>query len=292
MRAAIFLLKRYRWPLLTLGCLAALGLGGFWLYAARYPYGRSHYCIKFLMLTLEQYADDHDGRYPAGQGTPEASLSLLHREPYGVPAETLGGKTVPAEVARSVLGQGGLLGPDSCGWHYVEGLTHNDDRRLALLWDKAGLGHFGERHFNGSREVVLVGGELTIVSGAEWPAFLQEQRDLLARRDAAAIRGGPVLTATIRWPTGEVADHHDGPFRIEEQHVFSGGKSKGTARKGDVLRASDLKWRGRDLGPIDGVTTWVLWLPGKRMRSRPVEVRVSNGRPSPPTIVFEMEQAE
>jgi hypothetical protein len=111
---------------------------------------------------------------------------------------------------------------------------------------------------------------------------------LVARRDEVAIRGGPVLVATIRWPSGQMVDRHDGPYRIEEHHVFSDGESKGNAREGDVLRPSDLKWKGTELVPADGVKTWVLWLPGKQMHSRPVVVRLDNGRASPPAVVFEM----
>ena len=123
---------------------------------------------------------------------PRPSLGLLHRPSYDLDAEILRGKTVAIEVVQRVLDQGGLLGPDTCGWHYAEGLTQNDDRRLALLWDKVGLGHNGERYPDGSRQVVFVGCEVRMVSGAEWPKFLEEQRELLSKRDAAAVRGGPV----------------------------------------------------------------------------------------------------
>jgi len=50
------------------------------------------------------------------------------------------GKTVPIEVAQAALARYGKLGPDSCGWHYVEGLTEADDPEIAILWDKVGLG--------------------------------------------------------------------------------------------------------------------------------------------------------
>ncbi|HET6574539.1 MAG TPA: hypothetical protein VFG68_13105 [Fimbriiglobus sp.] len=32
------------------------------------------------------------------------------------------------------------MGPETCGWHSVEGLRATDERRLALCWDMAGLG--------------------------------------------------------------------------------------------------------------------------------------------------------
>jgi hypothetical protein len=134
------------------------------------------------MIALEQYADDHGGRYPTGQPSPEACLSLLHDAPYDVSAEVLRGKSVPVEVVQSILDRGGRLGPDTCGWHYVAGLTQNDDRRLAILWDKVGLGHFGERFGNGSREVLFVGGDIRLIPEAEWSRFLEEQKELFAQR--------------------------------------------------------------------------------------------------------------
>jgi hypothetical protein len=46
----------------------------------RFPYGRSHSCDKGLMFALDEYARDHNGAYPAGEESPEASLSLLYPE--------------------------------------------------------------------------------------------------------------------------------------------------------------------------------------------------------------------
>ncbi|NQT15805.1 MAG: hypothetical protein HQ582_23825 [Planctomycetes bacterium] len=98
----------------------------------QYPYGWSHCCDKALYSTLVYYADKHDGEFPAGEATPEASLSLLYKEdPYI--AHTLRGKSVPETVVLERLGQGQLLSPDTCGWHYVEGLTLDDDPGIALF---------------------------------------------------------------------------------------------------------------------------------------------------------------
>jgi hypothetical protein len=95
------------------------------------------------MFALHQYAEDHGGAYPAGEATPEASLSLLY--PKYANEYVLQGKTVPLDVVKVTLERGSRLGPDTCGWHYVEGLRLDDDPRLALCWDKVGLGHNGER---------------------------------------------------------------------------------------------------------------------------------------------------
>ena len=164
----------------TLMVLAAIGLAGFrW----RYPHGRSHCCIKLVRLALEAYADSHGGRYPGGQSCPEASLGLLYREGL-LDAEILRGKSIPAATVRRVLGSGELLSPETCGWHYVEGLSKSDDKRIAVLWDKVGLAHNGQRTRRGSREVLLRDGTIIWVVSSEWAAFLSQQNELIKNRGA------------------------------------------------------------------------------------------------------------
>jgi len=152
---------------LILGVLTALGYG---YYRQRYPYGWSHSCDKCLMFALHRYAEEHGGAYPAGEATPEASLSLLY--PEYADAEILRGKTVPRTVVQERLERGERLTPETCGWHYVEGLTLKDDRQLAVLWDKVGLGHNGERTPDGGRTVLLVNLGYEYIPGPEWEKFL------------------------------------------------------------------------------------------------------------------------
>jgi hypothetical protein len=177
-------------PKLTKGTRAALVLlavagglaGGAWLYYRwTFPYGYSHSCDKILMFALHQYAEVHGGAYPAGEASPEASLSMLY--PKYADEEVLRGKTAPYEVVKAILQRGGRLSPETCGWHYVEGLRLDDDPRLALCWDKVGLGHNGQRLPDGGRMVLLVNLGYEHVEGAKWEAFLQEQEKLLAKRN-------------------------------------------------------------------------------------------------------------
>ncbi len=146
-----------------------------------YPYGRSHCCLKQIGLALHLYASAHEGIFPAGESSPEASLSLLHRG-YDGDANTLRGKTVPLATVEKILDRGELLGPDTCGWHYVEGLTAADDPQIAVVWDKVGLGHNGETLRGGGHSVLFVDGSERILSQAEWPVFLAVQERLLAQR--------------------------------------------------------------------------------------------------------------
>jgi hypothetical protein len=165
--------------------VAIVATAGFALHSYhqhKYPYGWSHCCDKQLMMALLNYADRHGGWYPKGEASPEASLSLLHRDAAeSVSAELLRGKTVPVADVRARLEAGELLTPDTCGWHYVEGLRKDDDPRLALFWDKAGLGHNGERLANAGHYVHFLDWSTTHVPDSRWKEFLAEQEELRAK---------------------------------------------------------------------------------------------------------------
>ncbi|MFN0197454.1 MAG: hypothetical protein ACKVT0_11975 [Planctomycetaceae bacterium] len=154
-------------------------VSGFAYFKYRYPYGWSHCCDKQLASALSQYADIHDGWFPRGEATPEASFSLLYRmDPNYLHA--LRGKTVPEEALRARLNAGELLTPQTCGWHYVEGLRSDDSPELALFWDKVGLGHNGERLPERSHYVTFVNGTVEYIPGTDWDQFLKEQNELRA----------------------------------------------------------------------------------------------------------------
>lgn len=106
-------------------------------------------------------------------------MSLLYREDQEL-VKVLRGKTVPESVVQARLESGELLSPETCGWHYVGGLRRDDDGRLALFWDKAGLGHNGERLGNGDHFVWFVRGGGETIRGADWERFLAEQERLRA----------------------------------------------------------------------------------------------------------------
>jgi hypothetical protein len=88
-------------------------------------------------------------------------------------------------VVKDILERGELLGPETCGWHYVEGLRQDDDPRLALFWDKAGLDHNGGRMAGGGHIVLFVDRQRKYIPEAEWHDFVEEQRKLLAERKTA-----------------------------------------------------------------------------------------------------------
>jgi hypothetical protein len=171
-----------------------------------YPYGFSHCCDLLLYDALQQYSTTHGGGFPAGEATPEASLSLLYREKWEdgrklADERLLRGKTVPESVVKETLERGDLLTPETCGWHYAEGLRLDDDPRLALFWDKIGLDHNGGIMPQGGHIVLFVNGTREHIPEADWEAFLEKQHKLLAQRDTAI--------------------HHDATIRIDnrEEHV-------------------------------------------------------------------------
>src|SRR4051812_21641519 len=111
---------RRKWAFAAVGLVAVLTAAGLAYYCHRFPHGWSHCCDKQLMMALLGYADRHGGWFPMGGESPEASLSLLHRdEPQMAGANLLRGKTVPEAAVRARLAAGQLLTPDTCGWHYV-----------------------------------------------------------------------------------------------------------------------------------------------------------------------------
>ena len=166
-------------------CLVLLLLSGWALLQWRYPYGRSHCCIKSMFLALELYAQEHGGRFPVGQSSPEASLSLLYSEGL-LDADILRGKTVREQLVRETFADGSLLGPETCGWQYVEGLSQADDTRIAILWSKGELGHYGEHFLHPAREVLLLGGGTKWITRPQWASFQLEQEQLLKSRKSVA----------------------------------------------------------------------------------------------------------
>lgn len=280
--------------LVLVGLLAALCA-----YRFRYPYGVSHCCILQMAGALSAYADDHHGQFPAGKTTPEASLSLLYQGDYAN-AYLLRGKTVPERTVAKTLKGGGLLGPESCGWHYVEGLTATDDSRIAILWDKVGLGHNGQRLRDGGREVIFVDGDRRFVAGKDWDGFLKGQQDLLATRTASPNRGKVILRGEFFTEGSQWQSSRDGDFTLyskiltdytKEGYVYSTQTPLNSAngyivfRSGGALLPSALTWYQADV-PTNGVIEYILTYSG--FRSWPVVVEFANGVPDAEHVLFQM----
>ena len=174
---------------IVLTVLAALVGAMYGWYRYTFPYGWSHCCLKGLGLSLLDYAQAHDGHFPAGGGCPEASLSLLYQWDHDREGHILCGKTKSPEVANEILRRGDLLGPDTCDWHYVEGLTLCDDHtacpRLGQGWPGPQRREVAKRRSFGVAELYSE----EVIPESKWPQFLEEQERLMAARTEAAKRG-------------------------------------------------------------------------------------------------------
>lgn len=240
-----------------------------------------------MMFSLDQYAEEHAGHYPTGQASPEASLSLLYRSNY-VDANTMRGMTVSEKTVRRILEGGGLLGPETCGWHYTEGLTLVDDPQIALLYCKQPLGHNGEKTTDGGRQVLFVGGYIGQISGDEWKSFLQQQDELLAKRSDRAKSGKPLVDAIIELPDGRRVESVDAPYTMNEQDVGTGDSiSSNGSSSGTPLNRYAIVWFNPPFNPdYNGRITRTLSF--SNLVSAPVTVTFTNGVPDKIEEVFQM----
>lgn len=191
-----FTLKALLGAVLVVALLFSAGKTYLWWL---YPMGSEHRCDTLLWLVLSEYAEKHGDAFPAGEPTPEASISLVHaldksgRE-Y---ASLLHRRDVPVTLVQDMLSRGQLLDASTCGWNYVEGLRVDSSSKLALFWDKEGLGHNGQRLSGGGHIVTFVGGMREHIPAARWEDFLVEQRTLLAE-EKARTRNAPQPPAAVR----------------------------------------------------------------------------------------------
>jgi hypothetical protein len=279
--------KRLSIVMIILGIIGVLAIAIGISYKTTYPYGWSHCCIDVMMFSLEQYAEEHGGHYPTGEISPEASLSLLCRSNY-LDAYTIRGMTVSEKVVQTIFEKGRLLGPDTCGWHYTDGLTRADDQRIALLYCKEPLGHNGQKTKDGGRQVVFVGGNIEWISGDKWPSFLQEQSDLMAKRSDSAKSGRPLVDATIELSDGRQMESIDGvSYTMREKESGNDNSSGNGTSSGGSLSRDAIVWFNTPLNAdFSGRITRTLSF--SNLVSSPVTVDFTNGVPDKTNVVFQM----
>ncbi len=281
--------KRLRIVGIIFGIIAVLVIAGGAYYKLKFPYGQSHCCIIGVEGALEQYAMENAGRYPTGESSPEASLSLLCRSNL-LDAYTIRGMIIPERIVRAILDSGGLLGPDSCGWHYTDGLTRADDARVALLYCKQPLGHNGDKTKDGGRQVVFVGGNIEWISGNKWPAFLAEQKELLSKRTDRAKTSAPLVDAVIELPDGSHVESLDTSYTLQEKEVGTDDSSGNGTSSGNSLNLDSLVWFNTPLkNNYSGFITRTLSF--SNLVSAPVTVTFTNGVPDKTNVVFKMQRA-
>jgi hypothetical protein len=234
-----------------------------------------------MQAALQEYALNNNGRFPAGQPTAEASLSLLYKSNY-VNAYLLRGMIPSEKAVQTVLSRGGVLAPDSCGWQYVAGLTSADDPKIAILWCKAALGHNGQRTKDAGREVLFLGGR-EWVSGADWPKFLRDQQVLLNKRTLREKTALPLVTCLIKLPDGRLVESIDAPGTIDDESV--GPDSEG--QRG--LPAETLTPAVLNIfrAPVQNGSL-TRYLSFSNLNSMPVVISFSNGVPDHTNAVYRM----
>jgi len=141
-------------------------------------FGHAH-CWKIAEGYLEQYAQEHGGRFPFhtnGYGDAVLLISDVWLGCFSGP----GYDTKAWEQAQRT---GGNVPQDQCGRVYVQGLSITNDLEINILFDK--IPSPGDhRHFLSRigarpvREVVKVGG-VEILPESGWPAVARRQIELL-----------------------------------------------------------------------------------------------------------------
>lgn len=164
--------------------LVVLGILGAALcarYRNNYPLGSEHRCDSMLWFALFEYAEKHGGAFPSGEATPELDKSgaLAGSVRPGVrlltpPQGCAHGRCAATATARPVAGR------EYVRLELRRRLAQDSNGKLALFWDKEGLGHNGERLSGGGHIVTFVYGNRDHIPAAEWDAFLAEQQKLLA----------------------------------------------------------------------------------------------------------------
>jgi hypothetical protein len=170
-------------------CLVlAFGLMGVlaFVYARTHPlvFMDTHrYCIKAAAMELEEYASEHDGRYPFHPGGYGNAVLLMSDDSLNA----FTGPGYDPMVLREAKRTGKNLSEEECGRVYIQGLTRKSTREIALLFDK--LPTPGGDHCSlpfrllasRGREVLFIHAGHSFVPESEWPEFARKQVELLVQ---------------------------------------------------------------------------------------------------------------
>ena len=129
------------------------------------------------------YADSHNGKYPMPEREDQLGLDLLLEgaNTSDFIFEVIVGKAGDLSEARRFYNEHGYLRKKHSSWHYVSGLSTDDDGR-AIAWDKIPLNHNGGREDSNPREVIMVDGSVRVVTENDWDEFVRKQRELADKK--------------------------------------------------------------------------------------------------------------
>jgi hypothetical protein len=142
------------------------------------------HCIVQTGSAFRNYAADHSGQFPFdtnGYGNALLLLSNYVGNFWGC----LTGPGYDGQVFALAAETGKRIPETECGRVYVQGLSVNNDPRIALFFDK--LPTPGGDHCQGvlrigaplAREVLTIDGNRRVVKESEWNAFAKQQVELL-----------------------------------------------------------------------------------------------------------------
>lgn len=136
--------------------------------------------VRSVHSALIMYAHDHQGWLPNSEKGALDGLQKLYPE-YCPSGRELAGLSGDIDGVVRNLQSGQPLTEKLTSWVYVPGLKDTDNPNLAVLWEaKAGIHPNGKRDPTGARVVILLGGDITNISAADWEGFLKKQEQLRA----------------------------------------------------------------------------------------------------------------
>lgn len=142
------------------------------------------HCIKQSFLLFAEYAATNDGRFPESErGFADALLqfSELMGDDSWIAFATNGKDD--GSYFRNALESGEDIDESRCSRTYVQGLTEASNPAIAMLFDTEAI-QGGDHLYmlpgqDRLREVMTVGGSMEKVKLAAWPAFAEQQQQLL-----------------------------------------------------------------------------------------------------------------
>ncbi|HEV2946708.1 MAG TPA: hypothetical protein VGX70_04995 [Gemmataceae bacterium] len=178
--------RKWRWFLLALATLAVLALvyvRANWRHN-QLAFMEAHtHCIKAAGLALEQYATQHQGRFPFHPKGYGNALLLLNEDYFA----SLTGPGYDAAPFFKAKIEGTELTEEDCGRVYIQGLTKKSNPQIVLLFDKLPTPGGDHCHFPIrlwaplGREVWSVGEMHQFIRESEWTEFASKQVDLLVQ---------------------------------------------------------------------------------------------------------------
>jgi len=139
--------------------------------------------------------------------------------------------------------------------------------------------------------VVFVDTEIKWISGAEWPAFLERQRELLSKRTDREKAGRPLVEGAIELPDGTRLTSGKGYYTLRQQEKDINGYTDDRTESGESFGAAELAWFQVPVR-IDLTGSVTRTLSFSNMVSDPVTVNFLLGGPDQTNVVFRMRKKD